>query len=302
MQHLQACAIAHLLLLVPINQSHHWTGFAYRMYRWPTDLTVTFSFLDWSPCCFSDDYFFFQLTNLPPWYTTVLLSYPTHPDVGQPVSSPCITQSVSQGTVAISPQIILVLVFPWQVFLYLFSAHNREVFPQSLDLARCFSLIYLIYSSPTVPSPHLTSPCKFLTSLPLVPLSCFVLSYRLVSFHTLILCHTLTYSSLTPFPPHCLTGPVSPSPLVPNSLCPCQETNTYPQITPSEPHRVYAVDLASSLAFYDCSHTLGTSMVIVMLKHVDFLSATITCFTQLDQEGDLCIWEDLLFKNLVQRF
>ena len=44
-------------------------------------------------------------------------------------------------------------------------------------------------------------------------------------------------------------------------------------------------------------------MVTVMLKHVDFLSATITHFTQLDGEGDLCIREDLLFKNpVVQRF
>ena len=47
---------------------------------------------------------------------------------------------------------------------------------------------------------------------------------------------------------------------------------------------------------------VGVLGLTVMLKHVDSLSAAITRFTQSDQEGDLCIWEDLLFKNPVQRF
>ena len=107
---------------VPVQHPvwHPWvfvmTSFVYGMYRWPMDHTVIFSFLDWSPHCFSDDYFFFQLTDWPPWYMTVLLSYLTCPDVDQPVSSHCATWSVSQGTVAISLWIILVLIFPWQVF------------------------------------------------------------------------------------------------------------------------------------------------------------------------------------------
>ena len=86
---LHDCSLTPLALVGPINQSHHWTGFAYGMYRWPTDLAVTFSFLDWSLCYFSDNYFFFWLTNLPPWYATAPPSYPTCPDMGWPVSSHC---------------------------------------------------------------------------------------------------------------------------------------------------------------------------------------------------------------------
>ena len=139
-----------LALICPINLSHHRTGFAHGMYRWPTDLIVTFSFLDWSPHCFFDDYFFFQLTDLPPWYVTVSPSYLTHPDVCWPVSSHCAMQLVSQETVAISPQMILVLVFSWQVFFYLITCNfftQQRSFPESLDSAKCVSLIHLVHSS-----------------------------------------------------------------------------------------------------------------------------------------------------------
>ena len=113
---LHNCSLTPLTLIGPVNPLHHWTSFVYGMYRWPRDLMVTFSFSDWSPCCFSDDYFFFQLTNLPPWYATVPPCYLTRPNVGRPVPSHCTTQSVSQGTVAVSLRMILVFVFPWQVF------------------------------------------------------------------------------------------------------------------------------------------------------------------------------------------
>ena len=43
-------------------------------------------------------------------------------------------------------------------------------------------------------------------------------------------------------------------------------------------------------------------MVRVKLKHLDFLSVTITHFTHLDCGGILCIREELLFKNPLQRF
>ena len=55
------CSLMPLALIGPINLSHHQTSFVYGMYRWSTDLTVMFSFLDWSLSCFSDDYFFFWL-------------------------------------------------------------------------------------------------------------------------------------------------------------------------------------------------------------------------------------------------
>ena len=150
-----------LTLVGPINQSHHWTSFAYGMYRWPMDVTVTFSFLDWSPCCFSDDYFFFWLTNSPPWYVTALLSYPTHPDTGQPVSSHCAMWSVSQGTVAISPQMILVLVFPWQVFLYLITCifcTQQRSFPLEFGLSKTpqSGFLHTLLSNHTFTLPHLT--------------------------------------------------------------------------------------------------------------------------------------------------
>ena len=41
--------------------------------------------------------------------------------------------------------------------------------------------------------------------------------------------------------------------------CASDHLITYPQIAPSEPHRVYTADPASSLAFYNCSQSLGTS-------------------------------------------
>ena len=56
---LHAHSLTQLALVCPINPSHHWTGFTYGTYRWPMDLIVMFSFLDWSPCCFSDDHFIF---------------------------------------------------------------------------------------------------------------------------------------------------------------------------------------------------------------------------------------------------
>ena len=48
-----------------------------------------------------------------------------------------------------------------------------------------------------------------------------------------------------------------------DSSCSHQETDTYPQITPSEPHRVYTADPALLLTFYVHSHTLGISMAVI---------------------------------------
>ena len=121
-QHPWAFTIAHShcpTLIGPItNHTYHQTSFTYRMYMWPTDPAVTFPFLDRSPHCFLMIFSLFYFTDLPLWYPTAWLSYPTHPDAGWPVSSHCTTRSVSQGTVAILPRMILVLVSLIVIFVF----------------------------------------------------------------------------------------------------------------------------------------------------------------------------------------
>ena len=77
------------------------------------------------------------------YYVTALVSYPTHPVAGWPVTSHCATWSVSQRTcchfTADEPcACFLVYLIPC-----IYCTKKKEVFPQSSDLASCFRLITL---------------------------------------------------------------------------------------------------------------------------------------------------------------
>ena len=151
------CLLTPLTLIGPINPSHHQTGFAHGMYRWPMDLIVTLSFLDWSPHCFSDESFFFQLTDLPLWYAAVAPSYPIHPNVGWPVPSHCAMWSVSHCC-HFAMNDPCSQSFSLTSLVYLIACnflYRTEKFSQSLDLVKHLSLICLVHSSHIILSPCL---------------------------------------------------------------------------------------------------------------------------------------------------
>ena len=134
MRHLWACMFAHLhhpTLIGPI------TNHTIRLASC-TDPAVTFPFLDRSPHCFLTISSLFYFTDLPPWYPTARLSYPTHPDAGRLVLNHCATQSVIQGTVAILPQMILVLVPV--IIIFVFIVFCIQPFPHHFFTHKCTSL------------------------------------------------------------------------------------------------------------------------------------------------------------------
>ena len=202
---------------------HYWTSFVYQMDRWPMDLAVTFPFLGTS-CTIS-----FILIPFPPYHFHTVLCNSSW----QSPNVPCHGLTSHEPLCHVVRDLLLVHLrwalcsISWLSFIFklpVFTVQQERYFPTEFRLSK--------YVQPDqFTAPHLAS-------YPHCALYPHIASYLCVTPYLIPPC-TFTSLCLVSFP-HIGSPPVLPLLLDTDSPLPHQETITYPQIAPSEPHWAYA--------------------------------------------------------------